>query len=96
MSLPNRFAPLFIGSEESTYVRYKKLGVEIYELLDPDGQLRNVRYDVAVRTAKGLVDKLPSELRSDVATKLETAIALRREWGERFTFAPLISQNNHK
>ncbi|KAK3366460.1 hypothetical protein B0H63DRAFT_90737 [Podospora didyma] len=99
MSLSNRYAPLFLislGNSGTIYGRYKELGLEIYELLDPDGKLKKVNLRVAEKTTKLLVEKLPAEDRTKASSKLEQAIALRKEWGERFKFAPRWKQNNHR
>ncbi|KAF4461402.1 hypothetical protein FALBO_11804 [Fusarium albosuccineum] len=94
----NRYAPLLsVGPENpaSIFTKYKELGTQIYNLLDPDRTLEHAQFRQANKVARELVDRLPADKRITVSSKLDEAIKLRKKWGERFTRAPLWKQNNH-
>ncbi|KAH7113088.1 hypothetical protein EDB81DRAFT_826685 [Dactylonectria macrodidyma] len=78
------------------YMKYKKLGYEIYGVLDPEGQLERSSLRGARRIVPELVTKLPADRRDTVCAQLKQAIALRRECGEYYESAPSRGQTCHQ
>jgi hypothetical protein len=85
-----------LDQPESVYCKYKRLGIQIFIVLDPGGLLRGAKLPLAKEIAKNLVRNLDENHRDTVSAQVIEAITLRKEWAQRYKWAPRHKQVGHQ